>query len=491
MKKKIIFFLIGALGLTAGCNDFLDIRQENSVPVVGFDYSNPSNLFLPLSAAYASTRNGNAFAMPYFTMMEIASDNADKGSSPGDGADQAAVDTLNFRPANGLFNSIWVGYYDIISSANFAIEAMDQFMTSLDSPSDRQKAKSYRGEAQILRAFAYFNLVRLFGNIPIVDRSLTSEELGTLPQSTAQQVYTFIKNDLNAAIAVVPTTQPSEYPGRYTKYTACALKAKVHLYNNEFDSTAYYANQVIASNLYDLLPDFRTYFSVQGKNSKESLLEIQSSTAGNNATYLEYAYQQGPRNNKPSNMQGWGFCVPSNDLIKFYNTRGEKIRPATTLLRRGTVTPEGDTIFSFCENPVYNGKAYTPKQYNTWAYDGYGFNQNVRILRYADVLLMYAEALARGGAMPEGGITMEEAYNKVRTRAGMAEGTPTVQDIWDERRAEFAMEEDRFFDLIRTGQAQKVFAALELTFNPDKNNIYPIPTAQLDLNKNLKQNPGY
>lgn len=488
--KNIILLLI-IVGIWTGCNDFLDVRQENTIPVVGFDYSNPDNLFLPLSAAYASTRNGNAFAMPYFTTMEIASDNADKGSSPGDGYDQKLIDSLIFKPNNGLFNSIWNGYYDIISAANFAIEAMDKFMVSLENPVNIRQALANQGEAKTLRALAYFNLVRLFGNIPIIEKTLTSEELQTVPQATTKQVYDFIKEDLNAAIKVIPETQESIYPGRYTKYTACALKAKVHLYNNEFDSCAYYANLVISSGNYELLPNFRSYFSVLGKNSKESLIEIQSSTAGNNNTYLEYAYQQGPRNNTPSNMQGWGFCVPSNNLIEFYKTRGEKIRPETTLLYRGTITPEGDTIFSYCENPVYNGKAYTQKKYNTWAWDGYGFNQNIRVLRYADVLLMYSEAIIRGALLPENGISSEEAYNQVRIRAGMPPETPTLQKIWDERRAELAMEEDRYFDLIRTGQAESVFAALGLIFDPSKNNIYPIPTAQLDLNINLKQNTGY
>ncbi|MEG1587124.1 MAG: RagB/SusD family nutrient uptake outer membrane protein, partial [Bacteroidales bacterium] len=370
-----------------------------------------------------------------------------------------------------------------------------KFAAELPSPTARQLAIQYQGEAKTLRAMAYFYLVRIFGNIPAIYQSYTSDELANLPQSSSKEIYDRIEQDLEDAIKVLPNTQPSQYPGRYNKYTAMALKAKVHLYQNEFDSVANLTNQIIQSGQFFLLSDFRTYFSVLGKNSKESIIEIQSSTLGNtfgDVTFLEYAFQQGPRGNSPSDMQGWGFCVPSQDLINFYQARGEKIRPATTLLYRGTLTPEGDSIKHTCTNPVYNGKAYTPSEYNKWSYNGYGFNQNVRVLRYADVLLMYAEAIVRGASVPDGGKSAESAYAEVRTRAGLGtSGTPSLQDIWDERRAEFAMEEDRFFDLIRTGQAQSVFAKLGITFVPNVNNIFPIPSVQIDLNRNLKQNPGY
>jgi starch-binding outer membrane protein, SusD/RagB family len=99
-------------------------------------------------------------------------------------------------------------------------------------------------------------------------------------------------------------------------------------------------------------------------------------------------------------MQGWGFCTPSQNLIDFFDERGEVIRPATTLLYRGTVTPEGDSIRTIVTNPVYNGKVYTPSFLNRWSFNGYGFDQNVRILRYPDILLMYAEAIVNGTDSP-------------------------------------------------------------------------------------------
>ena len=188
-------------------------------------------------------------------------------------------------------------------------------------------------------------------------------------------------------------------------------------------------------------------------------------------------------------MQGWGFNVPSQSLMDFFNARGEVIRPFTTLLFRGTKTPEGDSIRVIVTNPVYNGKVYTPSFYNNWSFNGYGFDHNIRILRYADVLLMHAEALTRGATVPlTSGLTADNAVNMVRRRAGLNDlAGVTLTQIWDERRAELAMEQDRFFDLVRTGQAQFVLPG----FRPGTHEVFPIPASQLQLNLNLTQNPGY
>ncbi|MEG1587123.1 MAG: hypothetical protein RR346_09625, partial [Bacteroidales bacterium] len=124
MKRKLIPVLIALMAVFTSCTDFLDIRQENSIPVSGLDYTNENNLFLPISAAYASTRNNDAFAFPYFSMLEISSDNADKGSIPSDGPAVAEIDTINFQPGNYLFNNIWTAMYNIVSVSNYAVESM-------------------------------------------------------------------------------------------------------------------------------------------------------------------------------------------------------------------------------------------------------------------------------------------------------------------------------------------------------------------------------
>jgi hypothetical protein len=470
----------------------LDIRPEGTTEVEETDYSKSEDMFLPVSAAYASMRSA-AHAFPYIGVFEISSDDADKGSEASDGASMKAIDEFTHTAATDILNEIWNGYYNIVSAANFAISQMPLYEAAQQADENKLYARQCRAEAKVMRAYAYFNLTRMFGRVYIADTIYTSEQLAALPQATTEQLYAFIEKDLEEAIPVLPTSYTKEWAGRITQYTALGIKAKVHLYQAEYDSVAACAGKIIASGRYNLLPDFKTVFRSDGENSSESLFEIQSSTDGKtsgSAPYIEYAYYQGPRGNSPGNMQGWGFCVPSQKLIDFFESRGDAKRAEVTFLRRGTKTAEGDSIKTSCTNPVYNGKVYTPSSENKWSYNGYGFDYNVRILRYADVLLMYAEALARGAAQPAGVVkTAEEALHDVRYRVGLPDVAATVEHILDERRAELALEEDRFFDLVRTGKAATELASKG--FRTGKNEVFPIPSAQLQLNLNLTQNNGY
>ncbi|MBI9066692.1 MAG: RagB/SusD family nutrient uptake outer membrane protein [Salinivirgaceae bacterium] len=490
--KYLPFLLTGLL--LVGCEDFLDVRTEGSLPTTGIDYTKSENTFKPVSAAYAKLRNSGAHVFPYIGMFEIAADNADKGSSPDDNPTMEELDNLSFTSSNGLINELWSAYFDIVSGANYAIYQMPLYEDAQLNSADKLYARQCQGEAKVIRAYAYFNLTRAFGNVPIIDTILSSDQLANVKQSNTEQLYAFIEKDLREAIEVLPNSYIADWDGRINKYTAMAIKAKVHFYTNEWDSVASLTDQIIASGQYGLLSTFRDVFSVDGENSRESLFEIQSSTLGKTTgdmTYLEYGFVQGPRGNSPSNMQGWGFCTPSQSLLDFFTQRGETIRSATTLLYRGTKTPEGDSIKVSCTNPVYNGKVYTPSAYNKWNYNGYGFDLNVHIIRYSDVLLMFAEALVNGASVHiTSGLNASTAINQVRSRVELDNiGNPTLQEIWDERRAELAMEEDRYFDLIRTGQAATVLQSKG--FISGKHELYPIPSAQMQLNTNLIQNSGY
>lgn len=492
MKTKILIPIF-ALFLLAGCEDFLDIRPEGTVPSTGMDYTKYENIFKPVSAAYAQLRNGNAHALSYIGAFEITSDNADKGSSPEDNPTMQELDVFTYEPSNTLINNLWTGYFDIVSSANNAIHQMPLFEVEMQTEANKQYTRECAAEAKVIRGYAYFNLTRLFGQVPVIDTIMTSSELASQQQATTAELYSFIEKDLEEAINVLPESYTKEWAGRINKYTAMAIKAKVHMYQNEWDSVASLTDRIMASGRYDLLTDFRSVFSVDEENSRESLFEIQSSTLGmssGEAPYMEYAFVQGPRNNSPSNMQGWGFCTPSTDLINFFTARGETVRATTTFLYRGTLTPEGDSISARCSNPVYNGKVYTPSSYNKWSYNGYGFDHNPRILRYSDVLLMFAEAKLNGATTGNtSGFTAETALNKVRNRAGLTDAPATIENVWDERRAELAMEQDRFFDLVRTGRAASVLG--NKGFQAGTHELFPIPQQQRQLNPNLGQNDGY
>lgn len=477
--------------VTASCSKFLDFRPEATLPSTGTDYSKSENIFSSVSAAYASLRGGHSFN--YICLFEITSDDADKGSTESDSPEAKEMDNFTFTPSNGLINSVWVEFYNMASAANFAIEQMPKFEEQMNTDSDREYTRQCAGEARIIRAYAYFNLVRCFGRVPLIDRTMTSDELASVKQSSVEDVYDFIYEDLDYAIENVPASYDASWSGRFTKYTAMALKAKAALYRGDWEECAKQCDAVMASGRFSLLPSFREVFSVGGENSKESLMEVQSSTLGQStgsAPYIEYAYVQGPRNNTPSNMQGWGFNVPSDALISFLKDRGETVRMSATLLYSGTTTPEGDYISEKCTNPVYNGKVYTPSSYNKWSYNGYGFDHNVRLLRYSDVLLMFAEARLNGAVSgTESGRTADDALNEVRSRAGLPSVSATLESVYDERRAEFALEENRFFDLVRTGRAPAVLGPLG--FKTGRNEVFPVPSAQIQLNNNLEHTAGY
>ena len=492
MKRAIYILAIALLG--ASCSDFLNIRPEGTTTAISLDHSKAENIFKPVSAAYAELRSYGSHSFPYIGCLEVTSDNADKGSTPEDGASMKQLDGFKYDGSNELIVAQWEAYYNIVSAANNALTQMDLFIAELQKDEDKDRAREGIGDAKFIRAYAYFRLVTMFGNIPLVDGIMSSEELASLKPQTPAGIWAFIESDLDDAIAKLPESWSKTYLGRATKYSAMALKAKAHLYQGEYDDAAKLCDQIIASGRFHLLDDFRSVFSIDNENSAESLFEIQSSDLGKasgDAAYNTYAYVQGPRNNTPSNMQGWGFCVPSEALIQFFTDRGETERASATFLYSGSTTPEGDVISAACPNPVYNGKVYTPSTYNDWSNNGYGYDYNIRIIRYSDVLLMFAECMARGASSAGlvSGYTAQTALDEVRSRVGLASVSPTVDNILDERRAEFALEEDRFSDLVRTGKAAAVLGPLG--YVEGKHNLFPIPSKQLQLNENLKQNPNY
>ncbi len=492
MKKLAIYNLVFLLMFATGCSDYLEFPQEGELPVSGLDYSKKENMFAPVSNAYASMRQGNAHGFAYLGMLEITSDDADKGSTETDGATMIELNTFKYTASTDHINLYWTDVFNVVSAANNAIYTLPKFTEILKTDADVRNYNGMMGESRFIRGYAYFCLVRAYGGVPIIDQLKTSEELASTPRADKDSVYAFIHRDLTYAVQNMPESYSKDWAGRVTKYSAMAMKAKVFLYQEKWDSVAFYTNQVIASGRFDLYNNFYKMFRIDAENCEESLFEIQNSSLGlqdgDRKIASEYGYIQGPRNNSPENMQGWGFKVPSNALISFLNGRGETERIKATIMVRGTMTPEGDSIASTCVNPYYNMKTYTPSSYNKWAFNGYGMDQNIRILRYAEVLLMHAEALANGASVPVT-MTADEAMNKVRNRVLLSTpGGYSLNDIYDERRAELALEENRFYDLVRTNRAQTVLGSAGYT---GKNALFPVPQRQRDLNPSLTQNPGY
>ncbi|MNT02261.1 SusD family protein [compost metagenome] len=278
--------------------------------------------------------------------------------------------------------------------------------------------------------------------------------------------------------------QRTDHVGAVTKHSALALLAKVYLYNGDYENVLASTNEIINSGKFNLHADYYNLFKIPGKLSNESLYEFQytdfGTASGDIVQSDNWFTFQGPAGqNKPSTVSGWSFIAPTQNLRDFFAARGEDVRAKTTFLVAGSTTPSGDIIGPAPEGmpACYNGKAYTPSSQLTSGRTTYGANNNIRILRYADVLLMNAEAKIRLGQ------NGDAPLNLVRARAGLPAITgATLQNVLDERRAELAIEwGERFFDLVRTDQAQTLLPG----FTKGKSEFYPIPQRQKDLNPNL------
>lgn len=481
-RKQTCILLLAASTLV-GCNDFIDKLPENSVEVAKVDYTNISDMYKPVSGVYGVARQKLSFWAAY-GLISVRADDTDKGSSANDQIEFQYCKEFRYDKIKEYWalNATWEGLYNLIATANASLASLDQYAVNIKSDSDKQKYEAYSAEVRFLRAFGLFRVTQLWGDAPLM---INNQELG-LKNTPKEELHKFIQSEMDYCIAKLPSVRPNEQPeklGAVTKYSALMLKAKLALMDADYATVLSATNELIASGKFSLNSDFYQLFKIPGKLSNESLFEIQftdfGSGSGEVVTSDNWFIFQGPRGGS-NPIQGWGFMVPSQSIRDFFATRNEGTRAVTTFLLTNTTTPSGDKIPAGQpgEPTCYNGKAYTPANQMTTGRNDYGMNNNIRVFRYADVLLMNAEAKVRAGQ------NGDAPLNLVRQRAGLAPLTnATVDQILDERRAELAMEwGERFYDLVRTGKASSVLTGFKAG-----DEYYPIPQRQIDLNPNLKK----
>ncbi|RNI31625.1 RagB/SusD family nutrient uptake outer membrane protein [Rufibacter latericius] len=482
-KKRGTWLLTGAfaLGILYSCNDsFLDVPPEGKAVETQF-FQTPAHAVEAVNSVYGNLREWNNIAFAHMALTTVTSDDADKGSVEGDADFMNLYDQFTFTSTEGQLNGYWVGQYQGINLANRVLDNVPGISM------DENLKTRMLAETKFLRAYHYFNLVRAFGGVPIVSKvPETPEELNPA-RASREEVYAFIEQDLNDAIAVLPVSYPASDKGRATKGAALSLLAKVNLYQSQWQEVLTLTEQVMGLG-YSLTPDFYQIFRISGENNNESIFEIQAQSLPGNcdAANSQWAEVQSPR----LPQIGWGFFTPSEDLVNAFEPGDE--RREATILFRGETTPEGDLISPDAPNPRYNQKAYVP--FSVTRVCGYGKDQNIRILRYAEVLLMHAEAANELGQTGKA----ESSLNMVRQRAGLDPVAFTTKEdmrmrIWHERRVELALENgERFYDLVRQGRAEQVLRALGKNFTTGKNEVFPIPQTQITLSGGrLEQNPGY
>lgn len=496
MKKLILILTITALAFGSCSESFLEVEPVGRVLESNF-YQTEEQAFEALVAVYDVLQwNDQSGYTPFRPLMDVASDDCHAGGS--DASDQpswVALDMFTLTPDLGPQAGFWRKNYVGIYRANLYLEKID----GIDDASPQFKART-KAEVKFLRAKYYFDLVRLFGRVPLITNTLGADEYYTVNQTGPAEIYTQIEQDLNEAIIDLPETVGGNDLGRITRGAAQALLGRVILFQNDDSKMATAVNaleSVINSGNYALEADFANIFSINAEHGVESVFEI-SYSDNSIADWWMFGSGRGEGNvgvqlvgmrdySGPTYAPGWGFCPVSLDLVAFMENDPRFEHTIIDAAATGGSYTEG------YQNTGYFVRKYAPLAANT-AGDGaipLNWSNNIREIRYADVLLMAAEAIVRSGGSEA---TARDYVNQVRARVGLnginSTGQALLDAIYNERRMELACEGHRFFDLIRTGQAATVLASKG--FIAGKNEVLPIAQTELDLsNGALSQNTGY
>ncbi|MGN7988496.1 RagB/SusD family nutrient uptake outer membrane protein [Pedobacter sp. 22226] len=490
MKKNInlpsciVATVFSTMLFTSSCKkDFLNVPPQGQQPSVTF-WKTQDDAIKGVNAIYAQLRSWDNVAFNAIAIESTGSDEADKGSTPTDATFFNLFDQFTVTATQGSLQGFWTGQYQNISLCNQVLDNVPNISM------DASLKTRILAEAKFIRAYSYFRLVRAYGNVPLRLTVPKDNSEYNIPQSDKAVVYAQIEKDLTEAAAALPQSYPSTDLGRATKGAALGMKAKVAMYQKKWADVLALTNQVMTLG-YDLFPDFEKGFRVANENSVESLFEVQAELLPSNAaaSNSQYSQVQGV-----AGVMGWGFNTPSAELEAAFEI-GDPRKDATILFR-GETTPQGDLVPTTVPNERYNQKSYVPFNTRVSGFNE-GAQQNIRVLRFSDILLMNAEAANELGNSAQA-LT---SVNRVRKRARGASTTVlpdiTTTDqstlriaIWKERQVELAMENDRYFDVIRQGRALAIFGPKGWKAN--KNEVWPIPQTEIDLSGGLlKQNPGY
>lgn len=491
--SKRLLSTLGLTGLLAtGCGEkYLDEQPRNAVTDANF-YQTQNDAIQAVTAVYSELTKGGQYNYALWGIGDIGSDNSETGGGGGaDGIEFQQLDTYSIPTTNGCTSRLWGGSYVGIGRANIVLERVPNI--AMDAAI---KARCL-GEAKFMRAKYYFDLVRVYGDVPLIIKTPSSLAEVNVPRNPVAEVYPVIIKDLTEAVNELPATYGSTDKGRATKWAAAALLAKVYLTTGDKANAAIQARNVINSGLYSLWANYGDNFKISNENGQESLFEVQYRSGLNGYTFdglgsvvNEYF---GPRGGNITPQGGYGLNIPTQEFVQGYEA-GDT-RKAATIWAPGDAYPDGrKQPATLPGSPFgYNVKKWFIGKTDTNIWDS---GLNVPVMRLAEVYLILAEAV---GPTAEG----LEAINKVRRRAfGLPINTPSVardltaatpnfsDAVLRERRYELAFEDDRWFDLKRTGKLVSTMRALGKSIQ-DYNNVLPIPRSETDINSGLTQNPGY
>jgi len=480
MKHYIFLILFfGLIGFSCTKNILDKIPESNFTP--DNFYKNTDDAKAAVSAVYDQMNTNDMYNQVMWIIQDQSTDDAEWGSGRAT-ANQAKndLDKYTFTPATTTFLSLWSTAYRAINRANAAIERIPAI--TMD---ETLKARLI-GEAKFLRGFYYFTLVRLFGDVPLALKETTSLNDLQIARSSIEDVYKQIILDFTDAENVLPVTYSAADKGRATKGAAKAFLSKVYLTRADWAKAAAKAKEVMDLGAgYDLWENFADAFLIANENGKESIFEIQA----NGIVGGEGSAMQGfmrPPFDRVNGIAGFGDDPPTQSIYNAFKPE-DKRRNVTIKLYTPAGTPVPPSTIAF---PAYVYKYLDPAA--TGNGDG---NNNYPLIRFADVLLMYAEALNEQGA------NNSEAYkaiNRIRKRANLPDLTPGLSqsDFRDsvllERRLELAFEGHRRYDLLRTKRLLSAMTAQNPSIKLGPHHyLFPIPQTERDVNPKLTQNEGY
>lgn len=494
MKRFLSIFIFGSLLFSACGSDFLDDMPKGRYHEGNYDMQSAQEL-LVISKLFEGYNAFKEQTWPVTAMHCHTSDNSHPGGPAGDGGtDFCQFPTLSFTSANSHIASYYSGQYTAITKANEALEMIGQ----MDGQEhDEATINQLKAEAVFIRAAAYFRLTQAFGAVPYVDHVMDKEDemADQLPAAEIRRRYS---EELVPLIDCLPTRQEmvaSGNLGRATQNAARAILAKTCLYEKNYTGCLQYVEQIIASKDNDLTTPYADIWLEKNEFGPESVWEINADFAPdlNIDMWCQWNMMNGIRGYP--NL-GWGHNAPSEDLMADYE-EGDP-RYAATVLEDGQ-SVDGETIKA-SDYRFFNKKAYCPLSERSlygradWCF---GYWANLRIIRYADIILMGAESACELGQLERA----RELLEMVRSRA-RGENSPltclpvvrtddlqTLRDaIRHERRIELALEFERYFDLVRWGIAEDKLP----DFVVGKHELFPLPQSEIDKsNGKLQQNAGY
>ncbi|GAB3262911.1 RagB/SusD family nutrient uptake outer membrane protein [Larkinella harenae] len=480
MKRKYLLVALLSMALTSCKEDFLALSPISQASTATF-YRTSSDLLNAMNGAYGALQFNGQYGQ-YYVVSEIPSDDTRPVLS-GSVTDQDEFDKFYLRTTNPFLATRWSDGYRGIYRCNAIIDR------SAGVTMDEALKARIVGEAKFLRALMYFNLVRVFGAVPLVVKEIIDPQEGyEYGRAPVADVYAQITKDLTEAETALPATYTGANVGRATSGAAKSLLGKVHLTQKKYTEAATKLKEVIDAGTYDLLPSYASVFQASNKNHRESIFDVQYKK-GSIGEGSGFANAYAPENSGNAVIQfgGGGNNQPTPDMIAAYEPGDlrKDVSLATSYTNASGARVDYNFVRKYRDAPVVNGDS----------------EDNWPVLRYADVLLMYAEALNESGRTADA----QPYLNRVRTRAGLAAktaadaGTQATMRLAleQERRIELAFEGHRWFDLVRTGRALPILqakaAAIGIKTNLTENNlVFAIPQSQIDINSSkITQNPGY